>query len=74
MVIDRIDQAVVGAMQVALQLQVIGRVGKDQIDRACWKGAHQLDAIACQYLVARKRHRFCRFGFRCHICPQIMRR
>jgi hypothetical protein len=33
-VVDRIDKAVVGAVQVALQLQVVGRVGEDQVDAA----------------------------------------
>ena len=32
-VVDRVDQALVGARQRAFELQIIGRIGEDEIDR-----------------------------------------
>jgi hypothetical protein len=33
-IIHRIDLGIVGPVQLAAQLQVVGRVGEDQVDRA----------------------------------------
>ena len=56
-------------MQFALELQIVGRIGKDQIDRRFGKRLHDLDAIARKNTVQRKRfcalsvfHRYC-------LCP-----
>ena len=53
MVIDRIDLGIVGTVQIALQLQVVGRVGKDQVHAALGQAVHDLDAVAAQNLVQR---------------------
>ena len=46
------------AVQITAQLQVIGGVGKDQVNRPGWKRIHHLNAIAGDDLVQRK-----------HLCP-----
>ena len=56
-IIHRIDLGIVRPMQVAAQLQVIGRVGKNQVDAAFGQRIHDLDAIARQNPVQRKRSR-----------------
>mmetsp|Transcript_23240 Transcript_23240/g.39979 ORF Transcript_23240/g.39979 Transcript_23240/m.39979 type:complete len:225 (+) Transcript_23240:1414-2088(+) len=55
MIINRIHLAVVGAMQIAFQLQVIGRIGKDQINRAGRQAVHHINAVARNNLVQGKR-------------------
>ena len=45
-IVDRVDLGVVGALEVALELQIVGRVGEDEIDRSCRKTRHFGDAIA----------------------------
>ena len=45
-IVHGIDPCVVGAVKFVFQLQVIGRVRKDQVHRVRWQGAHRLDAIA----------------------------
>ena len=53
-VIDRIDHAVVGPQQVAAQLQIIGRVGKDHIDARIGQRTHRFDTVHFQNLVQRQ--------------------
>ncbi len=45
-VVDRVDFALVGPGQAAFELEIIGRVGEDQIDAGCGQAEHGLDAIA----------------------------
>ncbi len=47
-VVDRVDLGIVGPLQVALELQVVGRVGEDEIDRMLGKFFERGDAIADQ--------------------------
>ena len=54
-VVDPVDQALVGARQRALELQVIGRIGEDEIDRGRRKPHHFRDAVADEDRVARGR-------------------
>ena len=70
MVIDGIDLGIVRTVKIALQLQVIGRICKDQIDRPRRKRIHDINAIARYDLVQRKRARLCRLGFHRHILPR----
>jgi hypothetical protein len=52
--VDAVDPAVVGAEQLAAELQVIGRIGEDQVDRPRRQPRHYLDAVADQHLVLRR--------------------
>ena len=52
-VVDGVDQALVGARQRAFELQVIGRIGEDEIDRGRGEPLHLRDAVADQDRVAR---------------------
>ena len=54
-VVDRVDHALVRARQRALELQVVGRIGKDEIDRRRRKPRHLRHAVADQDRVARSR-------------------
>ena len=45
-VIDGIDARIVGTLEVALQLQIIRRVGEDEIDGSCRQLRHLGNAIA----------------------------
>ena len=45
-IIDRIDLGIVRAVQRAFQLQIVGRVGEDEIGAALRQRAHRLNAIA----------------------------
>src|SRR5690606_1277651 len=49
MVGDGIDVAAVGSIEIAAELEVVRRVGEDEIDRCAWQRAHRLDAVARQY-------------------------
>ena len=50
-VIDGIDFGLVGTAQFVLELQVVGRVGEDQVGAAIGQGAHILHAIALDHLI-----------------------
>jgi len=69
MVIHRVNLAVVGAMQIALQLQIVGGVRENQVNRACRKRVHPVNAVAIKDLVQRKAMRHRRFAFRRHVLP-----
>ena len=45
-VVDRIDLGIVGALEIARKLQIVRRIGEDQIDRAGRQLRHFRDAIA----------------------------
>ena len=47
-VVDRVDARIVGTLEVALQLQVIGRIGEDQVDALRRQLRHLGDAVADQ--------------------------
>ncbi len=51
-VIAGIDFGIVGTAQFAFELEVIGRVGKDEVDRPLRQPAHVFDAIAFDDAVA----------------------
>ena len=70
-VVHSVHDRVVGAQQFALQLQVIGRIGEDQIDGTRRQCIHHRHAIARQNLIARKRKRLRHLGFYCHAALQI---
>ena len=53
-VVDGVDQALVGARQRALELKVVGRIGEDEIDRGRRQLIHLGDAVADQDRVARR--------------------
>ena len=46
-----VDMAAIGTREVATQLQVVGRIGEDHVDRGRGKRTHHLDAVALQDLV-----------------------
>ena len=50
-VVDAVDQAVVRPAQLAAELQVVGRVGEDAVDRRAGQHPHQRDAVAEEHLV-----------------------
>ena len=50
-IVDRIDLGLVGTAQFAAQLQIVGRVGEDQIGAAFGQRVHALDAIAFDHLI-----------------------
>ena len=54
-VVDRVDQALVGARQRALELQVVGRIGEDEIDRGLGEPHHLGHAVADEDRIARRR-------------------
>ena len=54
-VVDRVDQALVGARQRAFELQVIGRIGEHEIDRGLGEPHHLGHAVADQDRIARGR-------------------
>ena len=47
-VVDRIDLRLVGTVQVAVELQIVGRVGEDQVDGFFRQPVQRRDAIALQ--------------------------
>src|SRR5439155_13300475 len=49
--VDPVDPAVVGAMQVAGELQIIGRIGEDQIDGSLRQPGHDGQAIADDHAI-----------------------
>ena len=68
-VIDRIHLAVVGAMQIALELEIVGRIGKDQINACLWQAVHHLDAIPGDNRVEGERRRALGLGHCRHLLP-----
>ena len=55
---DAVDPAVVGPVQVAAQLQVVGRVGEDEIDAPGGQLRHRLEAVALDHRIAVRQRRF----------------
>ena len=53
-VLDPVDPAVVGPMQLAAQLQVIRRVGEDEIDRPCRQVRHDPEAVALDHFIFKR--------------------
>ena len=53
-VVDRVDEALVGARQRAFELQVVRRVGEHQVDAGRRQPAELVDAIADEDRVARR--------------------
>ena len=53
-VVDRVDQALVRARKSALELQIIRRIGEDEVDGRCRQLVHLGDAVADQDHVARR--------------------
>ena len=47
-VVDGVDMGLVGPGEARLELKIVGRIGKDQIDRACRQGVHVVNAVADQ--------------------------
>src|SRR3546814_17483946 len=45
-VVDGVDPAVVGAQQLALELEIVGRVREDHVDRGLRHGLHPGNAVA----------------------------
>ena len=54
-IIDGIDARVVGPLEIALELEIVGRVGEDEIDRLGRQFRHLRDAVADQDATARQR-------------------
>jgi hypothetical protein len=55
-VVDRVDLGVVRPQQVAAQLQVVGRIGEDQVHRAVRELLQLLQAVAQDDGFGRKAH------------------
>jgi hypothetical protein len=53
--VDGVDAGVVGAVELALELEVVGWVGEDQVDRGRGQRPHDLDAVAGEDRVERQR-------------------
>jgi hypothetical protein len=53
-VINGVDTALIGTRQSVFELQIVGRIGENQVDAVCGKRTHHLNAIAAQNLVARR--------------------
>ena len=53
-VVDRIDAPALGPEQVAAELEIIGRVREDHVDRLVGQALHRLHAIAHDDLVERQ--------------------
>ncbi len=58
-IIDRIDALAFGAEQIAAELKIIGRIGKNHIHARIWKCAHPGDAIAHDDPVERQFYCLC---------------
>ncbi|GKY86317.1 hypothetical protein STA1M1_01860 [Sinisalibacter aestuarii] len=54
MVVDGIDLGIVGPVQIALELKIIGRVGENEIDAGFREGIHHLDGVTGKDLVQRQ--------------------
>ena len=55
--LDAIDPAVVRPVQLSGKLQIVGRVGEDQVDRRGRQAGHRLQAITGNDLIAGQPHR-----------------
>src|SRR6185437_5963204 len=53
-VVDAIDAAVVGPVELVVELKIVGRVGEDEIDGSFGQGAEDFDAITDDDLVERE--------------------
>ena len=51
MIVDRIHLGLVGTVQVAAQLQIVGRIGENQIGAAFRQRVHLRDAVAFNHLI-----------------------
>ena len=47
-VVDRIDLGLVGTVQIALELEIVGRVGEDHVDRFFRQPLKRRDAVALE--------------------------
>ena len=47
-VVDGVDLRLVGAVQIAVELQIVGRIGKDHVDRFFGQPVERGDAVALQ--------------------------
>ena len=54
-VVDGVDERVVGAQERLFELEVVGRVGEDEVDAVGRQPLERRDAVADQHLVERKR-------------------
>ena len=54
-IVDRVDNGIVGPEKLTLKLEIIGRIGKHQIHRFLRKFIDQFNAVADQNLVERQR-------------------
>ena len=54
MIGDGIDVATVRPVEIAAELEVVGRIGEDHVDAGVRQAAHRLDAVACQDLAQRQ--------------------
>ncbi len=68
MIVNGIDLGIIGSVQIAAQLQVIGRIREDKIDGFGRKTVHHLDAIAIENRIQRERRRALDLGFGRHVC------
>ncbi len=68
-IIDRIHLAIVRTMQITLELEIIGWIGKNEIDACLWQAVHHLDAITGNNRIERERRRALGFGHCCHLLP-----
>src|SRR3546814_5217753 len=53
-IVDGVDLAAVWTMQVAAELEVVGRIGEDHVDRRRRQRTHHRDAVALQAAVDRQ--------------------
>ena len=53
-VVHPVDAAIVGAQELAIELQIVGRVGEDEVDAVPGRRVKLLDAVANDDLVERK--------------------
>ncbi|MPL60869.1 hypothetical protein SDC9_06431 [bioreactor metagenome] len=67
-VVDGVDLGIVGPVQLATQLQVIGRIGEDEVDACLGQAVHHLDAVACKNLVERQQRLLRPHGGFRHVC------
>src|SRR5262249_8934043 len=66
-IVDGVDPRIVGTSELALELEVVGRIGEDEIDAAFRQSLHHLDAIALDDAIERRLKS--RFGI--HVPPAL---
>ena len=54
-VVDRIHAAAVGTVEIAAELEVVGRIREHAVDAGCWQPPHRFDAIAFENPPKRQR-------------------